>query len=255
MAILRVKQEDGTWAEIPAIVGDKGDKGDPFTYEDFTPEQLASLKGADGKDGTDGRDGVSATHSWNGTTLTVTSASGTSSADLKGEKGDKGDTGAAGSDASVTSANIASALGYTPANGASYLPKSGGTLTGETVIDTTAKGYEGYTGQPALSVLHTGIRSDDDLVDMAAFSVYGPSPFGLKFKVVGTGTAFIQSQRINSTTEWFPLSLNPSGGRVFINGVEAATKNDIPTVPAMTRETWTFTLEDGSTVTKAVYVG
>lgn len=43
--------------------GAKGDKGDPFTYKDFTPEQLASLKGdkgdkgdngADGKDGADG---------------------------------------------------------------------------------------------------------------------------------------------------------------------------------------------------------
>lgn len=28
--------------------GDKGDKGDPFTYEDFTPEQLAGLKGEKG---------------------------------------------------------------------------------------------------------------------------------------------------------------------------------------------------------------
>ena len=28
--------------------GEKGDKGDPFTYNDFTSEQLASLKGADG---------------------------------------------------------------------------------------------------------------------------------------------------------------------------------------------------------------
>lgn len=27
----------------------KGEKGDPFTYEDFTPEELESLKGADGK--------------------------------------------------------------------------------------------------------------------------------------------------------------------------------------------------------------
>ena len=27
MAVLRVKQADGTWAEIPALVGPKGDKG------------------------------------------------------------------------------------------------------------------------------------------------------------------------------------------------------------------------------------
>ena len=30
-------------------VGLKGDKGDPFTYSDFSAEQLAALKGADGK--------------------------------------------------------------------------------------------------------------------------------------------------------------------------------------------------------------
>lgn len=94
--------------------GEKGDKGEPFRYEDFTPEQLASLKGdkgdkgADGKDGAngkdgkdgqngaDGKDGISATHQWNGTVLTVTSASGTSSADLKGDKGEQGDIGAVG---------------------------------------------------------------------------------------------------------------------------------------------------------------
>ena len=32
-------------------VGLKGDKGDPFTYSDFTSEQLAALKGEPGKDG------------------------------------------------------------------------------------------------------------------------------------------------------------------------------------------------------------
>lgn len=29
---------------IPCIKGDKGDKGDPFTYEDFTPEQIKELQ-------------------------------------------------------------------------------------------------------------------------------------------------------------------------------------------------------------------
>lgn len=41
--------------------GEKGDKGDPFTYKDFTPEQLASLKGDKGDkgdNGIDGKDGV-----------------------------------------------------------------------------------------------------------------------------------------------------------------------------------------------------
>ena len=41
--------------------GDPGLKGDPFRYEDFTPEQLAALKGPKGDKGEDGRDGASAT--------------------------------------------------------------------------------------------------------------------------------------------------------------------------------------------------
>ena len=45
-------------AKIEPIKGEKGDKGDAFTYDDFTPDQLAALKGADGKDGQNGKDGV-----------------------------------------------------------------------------------------------------------------------------------------------------------------------------------------------------
>ena len=46
---------------IPGTQGLKGDKGDPFRYEDFTPEQLEALKGPKGDKGEDGRDGASAT--------------------------------------------------------------------------------------------------------------------------------------------------------------------------------------------------
>ena len=48
MAILKLKDENGNIIDVPAIVGSKGDKGEPFKYEDFTEEQLAALKGADG---------------------------------------------------------------------------------------------------------------------------------------------------------------------------------------------------------------
>ena len=41
--------------------GEPGPKGDPFRYEDFTPEQLTALKGPKGDKGEDGRDGTSAT--------------------------------------------------------------------------------------------------------------------------------------------------------------------------------------------------
>lgn len=63
---------DGTSYDITAPKGAKGDKGDAFTYSDFTAEQLAALKGEKGDTGAQGPQGD------------------------KGEKGDKGEAGAAG---------------------------------------------------------------------------------------------------------------------------------------------------------------
>ena len=40
--------------DLPYKLGPKGDKGDPFTYEDFTNEQLANLKGSKGDKGDKG---------------------------------------------------------------------------------------------------------------------------------------------------------------------------------------------------------
>ena len=45
---------------LPGEQGTRGPKGDPFRYEDFTPEQLEALKGPKGDKGEDGRDGTSA---------------------------------------------------------------------------------------------------------------------------------------------------------------------------------------------------
>ena len=46
---LIISLSDGNIKTAGIISTLKGDKGDPFTYEDFTSEQLDSLKGADGK--------------------------------------------------------------------------------------------------------------------------------------------------------------------------------------------------------------
>ena len=45
--------------------GEKGDKGDPFTYQDFTPEQLETLKGPKGEHGEKGDPGAVPTFSIN----------------------------------------------------------------------------------------------------------------------------------------------------------------------------------------------
>lgn len=102
-------------------VGLKGDKGDPFTYSDFTTEQLAALKGEKGD---------------------------------KGDKGDKGEPGATGadgtdgkdgSDANVTAQNITSALGYTPANDADVESLSSNQSALSARMDTFTALSEGST--------------------------------------------------------------------------------------------------------------
>lgn len=70
--------------------GLKGDKGDPFTYDDFTEEQLEALKvkGDDGFSPTAKVEKVGST-----TTITITDKSGTTTATVKdGEGGSGGDT-------------------------------------------------------------------------------------------------------------------------------------------------------------------
>ena len=53
----RGKQGDTGQKGDPGEKGSPGEKGDPFTYDDFTPEQLESLRGPKGDKGDDGPEG------------------------------------------------------------------------------------------------------------------------------------------------------------------------------------------------------
>ncbi|WP_416521442.1 hypothetical protein [Campylobacter jejuni] len=66
----------------------KGDKGDPFTYEDFTEEQLKNLKGQDGAKGADGK---SAYELWLENEENTGKSQDEFLASLKGDKGEDGD--------------------------------------------------------------------------------------------------------------------------------------------------------------------
>ena len=67
-------------------------KGKPFTYDDFTPEQLEQLKGGDGKSAYE----VAQDNGFTGSPEEWL-------ASLKGEKGDKGDPGSGGGESGLFS--------------------------------------------------------------------------------------------------------------------------------------------------------
>lgn len=81
---------DSKIAAIELTPGPKGDKGDPFTYNDFTAEQLAALVGPQGPAGEKGDTGDVGPQGPQG-------IQGPAGADgAKGDKGDKGDPGEVG---------------------------------------------------------------------------------------------------------------------------------------------------------------
>ena len=195
------------------LKGASGAKGDPFTYDDFTSEQLESLRGPAGKDG---KNGVSVTHKWDGTILEVTSASGTSSADLKGEKGDpftyddftpeqlealrgpQGIPGPAGSDATVTSDNIKSALGYTPADSVALSGKQDKPIIKTAMDDIAVAGAQYYLGeQTAVSIV---LPDDAEVGQMVTVSWYNGAT-AATLSITGTMLAFNYAPSANTRSE------------------------------------------------------
>lgn len=125
-------------------VGLKGDKGDPFTYSDFTTEQLAALKGDAGAPGATGESGADGKSAYQ--IALDNGFVGSQSEWLASLKGATGASGAPGKDGASGSPG---ADGITPtigANGNWYLDTTdtGKPSRGEKG-DTGAAGADGYT--------------------------------------------------------------------------------------------------------------
>lgn len=117
--------------EDPRLIGPKGD---PFTYEDFTPEQLATLKGEKGDKGDTGATGP---------------------AGPQGNPGEKGETGAQGPQGIQGETGPQGPKGDTGATG----PEGPQGIQGETGAqgiqgEPGAKGDKGDKGDPGTSVTH-----------------------------------------------------------------------------------------------------
>lgn len=136
------------WIAIGRVVGDtgeKGDTGDAFTYDDFTPEQLAGLKGDTGDTGPAGPKGD------------------TGDKGETGAKGDKGDTGETGATGEKGEQGLKGDTGDTGATGDTGSAGAKGD-TGATGIGTTIKGsYNTY--QELVNAHPTGNDGDSYLVN------------------------------------------------------------------------------------------
>ena len=136
------------WIAIGRVVGDtgeKGDTGDAFTYDDFTPEQLAGLKGETGDTGPAGPKGDTGDKGETG---------------AKGDKGDKGETGATGEKGDTGPKGDTGDTGATGDTG----PAGATGDTGATGIGTTIKGsYNTY--QELINAHPTGNDGDSYLVN------------------------------------------------------------------------------------------
>ena len=136
------------WIAIGRVVGDtgeKGDTGDAFTYDDFTPEQLLALKGETGDTGPAGPKGDTGDKGDTGESGSKGDTGETGATGEKGEQGPKGDTGDTG------------ATGDTGPAGAKG-------DTGATGIGTTIKGsYNTY--QELIAAHPTGNDGDSYLVN------------------------------------------------------------------------------------------
>ena len=139
-ALIIVKDVKGTH-QVLIYDGKKGDKGDAFTYADFTPEQLEALKGQDGEPGQDGvSPTIGVTDITGGHRVTITDATGSRTVDvMDGKEGDPGKPGEDGTD------GISPTVSVTPITDGNQI-----TITDKTGphIFTVMDGKKGDKGDP-----------------------------------------------------------------------------------------------------------
>ena len=136
---------DFTEEQLAALKGPKGDigaqgpKGDPFVYSDFTPEQLAALKGPQGEIGERGPKGDPFIYS----DFTPEQLSA-----LKGPKGDIGEQGPQGDQGPIGNTGSPAGFGTPTASATQLEPNAEPTVTVEASGEDTSKIFNFVFGIP-----------------------------------------------------------------------------------------------------------
>ena len=291
MPILRTRQPGGTWVEIPAIVGPQGKQGEPFKYEDFTAEQLQALRGKEGEPGASGvyigtgtppdnanvwvipTGNPTSTEDWefdldDGTTDTksvvvVNSDEATANGQLGilrvrqadgswkeipalvGTPGKDGVDGKDGQD------------GYTPVKGKDYFDgvdgkngvdgKDGYTpVKGVDYFDGT-DGVDGYT--PVKGVDYFDGSNGKDGTSVTVANVSESTADG------GNNVVTFSDGKTITVKNGSKGDKGDKGDSIKGDKGDPGTTDFNALENKPTTENWKFTLEDGSTVTKEVYVG
>ena len=128
--------------------GDKGDtgpqgpKGDPFTYSDFTIEQLQALRGPRGPQGPKGDTGQQGPKGDKGDPFTYSDFTIEQLQALKGPRGPQGPKGQDGLTTSVTVNGVKHNQSGGNITLPDYLPKTGGQLTGTLSLEKAPDGIK-----------------------------------------------------------------------------------------------------------------
>jgi len=232
-----------------------GEQGDAFTYDDFTPEQLAALTGPKGDTGATGPagNGIASTVLNADYTLTITFTDGTTytTPSIRGERGAKGDTGATGEtgngiESSELNDDYTLTLDFT--DGTSYTTPS---IRG-------AQGTTGATGATGNGIASTVLNADYTLTITFTDGTTYTTP-SIRGEQGATGPAGATGNGIDSAelNADYTLTLDFTDGTSYttpsIRGAQGATGSTGPTGAAAGFGTPTASIS-GGTGTPAVSV-